>query len=498
MTSLWLLLLLSAAAATYAVTLPNPGAGVIYVKGPDPFLVKPSWTRNYTAPDIPINFGVQNGTNIPEQIHLYPATHDFTHLYVQWITPDTVINQPLSVSYGRSPAFGLISTATPTQYTWGVGTPTSYTSGKIYSAVIGPLKPSTKYYYQIETHPATFSFTTLPAVGATKVRIGLMADVGQTFNSSLTYDNALLSNPNVLLFVGDLNYADNYSPPCQAYAGVDMSYSTCGIGGLRWDSWGRLSQKLFSKIPVVLVPGNHELELVPEVGEVTPFKAYTARIPALVDQTFPHGIYRNLSKLPLGGTPGKSPEFYSVDIGPVHVIGASSYSAFVKYTHQWYWLMDDLCSIDHSITPWVIVVFHQPYYNTDNSHYLEGEPFRTQFEDWFYNATVDLVVAGHVHAYERHHPTYKYSLDKCGPTYITVGDGGNTEGVAGPFLDPMPVYSAYREYSFGHAVLEVMSPMSAVYTWYRNQNGQRVEGDRVVLTNKASLCGPKKPSFCPP
>jgi hypothetical protein len=41
---------------------------------------------------------------------------------------------------------------------------------------------------------------------------------------------------------------------------------------------------------------------------------------------------------------------------------------------------------------------------------------------------VDLVFNGHVHAYERTHPMYRYKVDNCGPMYVTIGDGGNIEG----------------------------------------------------------------------
>ncbi|KAG4213441.1 hypothetical protein ERO13_A01G057450v2, partial [Gossypium hirsutum] len=33
--------------------------------------------------------------------------------------------------------------------------------------------------------------------------------------------------------------------------------------------------------------------------------------------------------------------------------------------------------------------------------------------------------------------------DKSTPVYITVGDGGNQEGLAGRFLDPQPEYFAF-------------------------------------------------------
>lgn len=96
-----------------------------------------------------------------------------------------------------------------------------------------------------------------------------------------------------------------------------------------------------------------------------------------------------------------------------------------------------------------------------------------------------------VHAYERSNRVYNYTLDPCGPVYITVGDGGNREKMAikhadepgncpepsktpdefmggfcaynftsGPAAgnfcwDRQPEYSAYRESSFGHGILEV-------------------------------------------
>ena len=38
--------------------------------------------------------------------------------------------------------------------------------------------------------------------------------------------------------------------------------------------------------------------------------------------------------------------------------------------------------------------------------------------------------AGHVHAYERTHPVYDYNIDPCGAVHITIGDGGNSEGLS--------------------------------------------------------------------
>ena len=39
-----------------------------------------------------------------------------------------------------------------------------------------------------------------------------------------------------------------------------------------------------------------------------------------------------------------------------------------------------------------------------------------------------------MHAYERSTPVFNYTVDLCGPVHITIGDGGNSEGVS--FLGP--------------------------------------------------------------
>ena len=66
---------------------------------------------------------------------------------------------------------------------------------------------------------------------------------------------------------------------------------------------------------------------------------------------------------------------------------------------------------------------------------------RVQFERWLVNAKVDVVLAGHVHSYERSRrfsnieydivngkSTPAHNLDA--PVYINIGDGGNIEGIA--------------------------------------------------------------------
>eukprot|EP00270_Netrium_digitus_P021535 TRINITY_DN9242_c0_g1_i2.p1 TRINITY_DN9242_c0_g1~~TRINITY_DN9242_c0_g1_i2.p1 ORF type:complete len:571 (-),score=113.53 TRINITY_DN9242_c0_g1_i2:56-1768(-) len=541
--------------------------GVIYGLLPDPFYELPEWKEPFTGPDIPVTYRMQQlrGSGeefLPEQVALFPATRNFSHLFVQWVVP--LSNASLSsaslsssslwtklmegdgrtegrkdegrlvnsngqgalklrrsrklahppclgvrdeadgpsfvvgrVLYGLSEdSLSLESTCTGKQYSYALGSIAAYTSGLIFQCAIGPLLPRRLYFYSIFGLPRVFNFTSLPQPGPeVPLRLGLMADVGQTVNSSATLDHAIESDYDFMLLAGDVSYADNYGPPCAPFNGVDVPRNspagpkTCGEGGMRWDSWGRLAEKLQANVPVAYVPGNHELEVRPQFLQLEPWVAYAARTPALLDDvtdTTPLHSY----------PPARSPFFYSLDVGPVHIIGLNSYDGFSKYTIQHQWLQADLCSINRDLTPWVIVFLHAPLYNSDVSHYLEGEAMRRQIEPWLYNATVDLVIAGHVHAYERSHPVYEMKRDVCGPIHITVGDGGNDEGVAGPFIEPQPVYSAYREDSFGHSELSLLSSATARYTWWRNGHGKKVKGDDLLLQNKHFLCGPKKPDFC--
>ncbi|XP_071742226.1 bifunctional purple acid phosphatase 26-like [Rutidosis leptorrhynchoides] len=137
---------------------------------------------------------------------------------------------------------------------------------------------------------------------------------------------------------------------------------------------------------------------------------------------------------------------------------------------------------------------HSPMYNTNSAHYMEGESMRVVFEKWFVENKVDVVFAGHVHAYERSYriSNIQYNIsnglsypiaDESAPVYINIGDGGNLEGLASSYNDPQPDYSAFREASYGHATLEIMNKTHAIYTWNRNDEGMSFVADSLVLEN---------------
>ena len=85
---------------------------------------------------------------------------------------------------------------------------------------------------------------------------------------------------------------------------------------------------------------------------------------------------------------------------------------------------------------------------------------------------VELIVAGHVHAYERTHPVLADgSVDaSCGMHHVIVGDGGNREGLYNGWSDPAPAWSASREASYGFATLTVHNRTHALYEWHRGKD----------------------------
>ena len=56
----------------------------------------------------------------------------------------------------------------------------------------------------------------------------------------------------------------------------------------------------------------------------------------------------------------------------------------------------------------LMVIFHPPWYNSYVGGYYAHECFRQNYESLFYTYGVDIVMHGHIHAYERTDKVYNY------------------------------------------------------------------------------------------
>ncbi|XP_051126994.1 bifunctional purple acid phosphatase 26-like isoform X2 [Andrographis paniculata] len=423
--------------------------------------VTSSYIRHeWPSVDIPFDspiFAAPRGYNAPQQVHITQGDYDGKAVIISWITPDEPGSNTVKYGLSRKKYEFSAQGDTVRKYKF-----YNYTSGYIHRCLLDGLQYNSKYYYLLGdgNSSRTFSFRTPPEINPdASYKFGIIGDLGQTFNSLETLNHYKESGAETVLFVGDLSYADQYDD------GLDIA--------VRWDSWGRLAEQSAAYQPWIWTAGNHEIEYFPNLKEVVTFKNFAYRYPT------PHLASES-----------SSPLWYAVRRGPAHIIVLSSYSPFVRYTPQWIWLMEEFKKVDRKKTPWLIVLMHAPLYSSNEAHYMEAEGMRIVFESWFVENKVDVVFAGHVHAYERSHRvsglmnSFEPAPNKSAPIYITVGDGGNQEGLAAKYREPQPDYSAFREASYGHSTLEIKNRTHAIYHWYRNDDGKRVPADSFVFHNQ--------------
>ncbi|KAF0896503.1 hypothetical protein E2562_024361 [Oryza meyeriana var. granulata] len=380
----------------------------------------------------------------PQQVHISIVREK--NMRISWVTDDRTA--PSVVEYGTSPGkYTASATGDHTTYRYFF-----YKSGAIHHATIGPLDLSTTYYYRCGKAGDEFTLRTPPA--RLPVEFVVIGDLGQTEWTASTLSHIGGGGDyDMLLLPGDLSYADTQQP--------------------LWDTFGRLVQPLASARPWMVTEGNHEIETLPVV-EFAPFVAYNAR------WRMPHEESGSPSNL-----------YYSFDAagGAAHVVMLGSYTDYGEGSEQRAWLERDLAGVDRRRTPWLVALLHAPWYNTNEAHQGEGERMRRAMESLLYEARVDVVFAGHVHAYERFTRIYDNEADSRGPMYITIGDGGNREGLALKFIKghKSAHLSDFREASFGHGRLRIVNETSAVWTWHRNDDQFTTVRDEVWLRSLAAV-----------
>ncbi|GAV66095.1 Metallophos domain-containing protein/Metallophos_C domain-containing protein, partial [Cephalotus follicularis] len=389
----------------------------------------------------------------PQQVHISLVGRD--HMRVSWVTEDSSVKS--MVQYGKEQGmYNAMATGEHTSYQYFF-----YSSPTLHHVKIGPLEASTTYYYRCGGHGPEFSFKTPPP--ALPIEFAVVGDLGETEWTKSTLTHVDSKDYDLFLLPGDLSYADTQQS--------------------RWDSFGRLVQPYASRRPWMVTEGNHEVESFFPILFPKAFTAYNAR------WKMPHEESGSTSNL-----------YYSFEVAGSHIVMLGSYTDFDADSDQYKWLQADLENVDRKKTPWIIVVLHAPWYNTNTAHQGEGESMRKAMERLLYKARVDVVFAGHVHAYERFTRIFDNKADPCGPVYITIGDGGNREGLALRYKNPASALTLYREPSFGHGRLRLLDETRAYWSWQRNNDTDSAVADEVWLQSLSSSAAcsnitlPKQPS----
>ncbi|KAH6822788.1 purple acid phosphatase 18 [Perilla frutescens var. hirtella] len=418
-------LFLTMAALAAAVVAAAAGTTSDYVRPPPRGIINLSSSSESEPPSS------------PRQVHISLAGAN--HMRISWMTRDK--QSPSVVQYGTS-SKNYTSTAQgeSTGYNY-----LTYKSGKIHHTVIGPLRDGTLYFYRCGGGGPEFQLRTPPS--KFPVTFAVAGDLGQTGWTRSTLGHIAGSKHDLLLLPGDLSYADYMQP--------------------LWDSFGELVQPLASMRPWMVTQGNHDKEEVPLLKHS--FLSYNSRW-----------------KMPYKESNSNSNLYYSFDSAGVHVIMLGSYTDYDVQSDQYNWLKADLSQVNRGRTPWILVLLHVPWYNSNEAHQGEGDRMMAAMEPLLHAAAVDVVFSGHVHAYERSKGVFNGKSDPCGSVHITIGDGGNREGLARWYKGNQPEWSVFREASFGHGELNVVNSTHAFWSWHRNNDDEPVMSDQVWIKSLVS------------
>lgn len=111
------------------------------------------------------------------------------------------------------------------------------------------LKPETIYYYRcgdpaIRAMSTVYHFRTMPAASPWSYpsRIAMVGDLGLTYNSTSTIRHLARNDPDLILLIGDVCYANLYLTNGTGADCYSCSFSNTPIHETyqpRWDYWGR-------------------------------------------------------------------------------------------------------------------------------------------------------------------------------------------------------------------------------------------------------------------
>jgi hypothetical protein len=329
-------------------------------------------------------------------------------------------------------------------------------------AQLSGLRPGTTYYYSLghdgwDHGDVSGHFTTAPR-GRVPFTFTAFGDQGVTYDA-----------------VGNTNLIRAQNPAFHLHAG-DVSYAEDGGSGLIsdaydprvWDSWFTEIENAAAVIPWNVVVGNHEME------------AWYS----------PDGYGGQFARFDFPG--GAAQTYYSFTYGNVGVVALDandvSYELPANYNYsggaQVSWLNSTLASLRaNPAIDFIVVYFHHCAYCTCTVHGIDGGVDQF-FVPAFDTYSVDLVINGHNHIYERTDPIKGGSAvgavpiggswnSRNGTTYITAGGAGKSlysfsapDAYDGnPDTSPTPVTTYVNEYDPTTGVTST-SPTETV-TWSR-------------------------------
>jgi hypothetical protein len=156
------------------------------------------------------------------------------------------------------------------------------------------------------------------------------------------------------MVVGDLSYADE--------------------NGSRWDTWAhKMEPWLSGALPIVAMPGNHEIEYDTLTSQAFPHWRARFRMPETAPEESAPGYIIDYHTYNFKFHYEYGSSYFSFDSGPVHHICLNTYADTSQGSTQYLWLEADLKRAEQSReeVPWIIVYAHGPWYNSNRLHRSE-------------------------------------------------------------------------------------------------------------------------------
>jgi hypothetical protein len=411
------------------------------------------------------------------------------------------------------------------------------------TVVLNGLTPSTQYYYKIvstNTSTSTVPFKTARKPGDmtpfsmnTIIDLGVYGEDGYTIKSpaekrlvpymSASPDHTTIAQlvktlPNYELVIhpGDLGYADDWY-----LKGHNLADGKDAYEAILEQFYDQLSP-VSGQRHYMVSPGNHEAACR-EVGYVpgtcpegqANFTDFMNRFGALMPTAF-DSTSKNKTAVALrqkAKSLAKPPFWYSFDYGGVHVLMFDTETDFTDApdqpggsamlyggpfgdtkTQQLDFVNADLASVDRSITPWVVVAGHRPWYTTAGDATSHGgcTQCQTAFESIFYRYGVDIGVFGHVHNSQRFLPVYNNTADPAGmnnpkaPMYIVSGGTGNIEGLSA--VGDRQSYNAFAYADdFSYASLTFKSKNALQINFIRSSDGSVLDSSTLTKSHNVAF-----------
>ncbi|KAK5999163.1 Acid phosphatase [Cladobotryum mycophilum] len=407
------------------------------------------------------------------------------------------------------------------------------------SVTLTNLSPATTYYYKIVSTNSSVEHFFSPRVAGDKtpfamnaiIDLGVYGADGYTIQSDLSKRDSI---PNVspslnhttikrladtaddyefVIHPGDLGYADDwFEKPKNIFDGKNA------FQAILEQFYDQLAPVAGRK-PYMASPGNHEAacQEIPHTTGLCPegqrnFTDFMTRfggdsMPTAFTSTSQNAAAKvNANK---ARQLAKPPFWFSFEYGMAHIVMIDTETDFANApdgpdgsaglnsgpfgapNQQIQFLEADLASVDRTVTPWLIVAGHRPWYSTGGSACV---PCQAAFEGLFYKYGVDLGVFGHVHNSQRFLPTFNGTIDPAGmnnpkaPMYIVAGGAGNIEGLAAVGTKPPNTAFAYAD-DFAYATIRFLDGRNLQVDFYRSSTGELLDSSKLFKSHETQFVG---------